>query len=273
MWSGWLLTNKSGALLGVHQKVNRIAKRYVDNNRSDLFFPNIKEILNFEGNNGPDGIKLKSPACDEPWHYYDPYDPKDTKILNLISDHYNALVDSIKNENSTKVAFEAAWLSHAIVDGLTPAHHFPYEQELEKLRGESKETRTTLKKKILINGETKIEMFIKNWQMWGAKGLFLTHGLFEIGIAFIMLPIGYNRLKPSSYDLKEARQLGSVEYFKRKARYIADLNMYQSFYKKGWTTQLARQAKSELIPEITKTVTVIWVLALDEASNRRQLTN
>ncbi len=40
------------------------------------------------------------------------------------------LSHEIRRHNIVRASFEAAWLAHALVDGLTPAHHYPYEEKL-----------------------------------------------------------------------------------------------------------------------------------------------
>src|SRR5581483_12067238 len=104
--------------------------------------------------NGPDAIKRKSPAQDEPWHYFEPFNSNDTQLLQLIDGHHTSLVRALREKNRTRAAFEAAWLAHALVDGLTPAHHYPYEEALEELRGEDRSSRTTLTSRALVKGET-----------------------------------------------------------------------------------------------------------------------
>lgn len=265
MWSGWLLTNKSGSITGAHQRIDRVSLRKLTNLVGEGAFPEVKHILHFEGKNGPDGIKAKSPANDEPWHYYDPFDPDDSMIIGLVEGHYKKLVDALKKKDKHKIAFEAAWMAHALVDGLTPAHHFPYEQELEKLRGEPKETRTTILKKWIIPGETKLKMLVNNWKMWGAKGLFLSHGMYELGVAFILLFMRFHLCEITDYDLKNFHKLGLTEYFKQKAREVALMDMYASYYKHGWTSKLAHQTRDELVPILIKTVTLAWYSAMYDA--------
>lgn len=265
MYSGWLLTNRSGAIVGVHQRIDRVARRYLKEMTDCSAFPKIKHILHFEGKNGPDGIKAKSPANDEPWHYYDPFDPEDSQLIDLIEDHYAQLVDAIRTNNYHRISFEASWLAHALVDGLTPAHHYPYEEELEKLRGEGKETRDSFRKKVIIPGETKGKMFVNNWKMWGPKGLLITHFWFEAGIALIMAPMRFHLCRPSSYDLKTLEEIGIVEFFRRKAREVAMMEMYENYYKRGWTSKLARQVRDELVPILIQVVTLAWYSALQEA--------
>ncbi len=55
-------------------------------------------------------------------------------LIELIKEHYKNLVKELQANNSERISFEAAWLAHAIVDGLTPAHHYPYEAETKRDR-------------------------------------------------------------------------------------------------------------------------------------------
>ena len=112
-------------LLVVHQKIDRVARKNIEPILPDWCdFPDIKNILHFEGKNGPDGVKRKSPAVDEPWHFINPDDPDDTALLGMIDGHIGNLARALRTNNSERAAFEAAWMAHAITDGLTPAHHF-----------------------------------------------------------------------------------------------------------------------------------------------------
>ena len=266
MYSGSTLTNVSGNLVGAHQKIDRVARRALkDVLLNDASFPSKRMILHFEGKNGPDSAKAKLDGEYAPWHFYDPFDPEDGLLLEQINAHFETLIEQLKNGTPERAAFEASWLAHAIVDGLTPAHHYPFEQELERLRGEGKETRTTVAKKVFISGDTKREIVAKNWEMWGAKGLFTTHALFELGAAMIFAPMGGYIGRPTHYDLKTVQHLGLEEYFKRIAREVAMLNMYENFYKRGWTPRLAQIARKELAPRMGRTVTLAWFMAAKQA--------
>lgn len=266
MYSGSTLTNLSGNILGAHQKVDRAARKALKALiTDDSAFPNRRLLLHFEGKNGPDSAKAKLDGENAPWHFYDPFDPDDGQLLDQIEDHYQRLISELKQKNMERAGFEASWLAHALIDGLTPAHHYPFEAELERLRGEGKETRTTVLKKVMISGETKREIFSKNWEMWGAKGLFTTHALFEWGAAMVMAPMTNKIAIPNRYDLKTVQHIGLSEYFKRTAREIAILDMYDNFYKRGWTPNLAKQVRLELAPRMAKIVTLAWYQASCEA--------
>ncbi len=266
MYSGTTLTPMSGRILGAHQKFDRVARNQLAGLLPDrTLFPSARKILHFEGRKGPDAIKRKSPAKDEPWHYYSPFDNSDSQLIELIQDHYNQLVKELKKKNQERVAFEAAWLAHALVDGLTPAHHYPYEDELSEIRGEGKETRTTIREKVIPKGDTKRETFKKSWKVYGPKGLMSTHGLFELGIATLIAPLSMTNAEPSEHDIAIALEIGPVELFRRTAREIAVLDMYERFRKRGWSTKLIVDVRNKLAPSIAKTVTLVWYLALADA--------
>ena len=268
MYSGLtVFTKYSGRLMGAHQKIDRVARRQLAKLISDNSqFPTARKIIQFEGLNGPDGIKRKSPAVDEPWHYFDPFDNTDTQLIDLIQEHYNNLVRELRAGNQERVAFEAAWLSHAIVDGLTPAHHYPYEEKLVELRGgEGLETRTTFKTKLVMPGPTRRARVKNNWKMWGPKGLFTAHASFELGVATLMAPLAFNDARPTPKDIKDIQQVGIVEWFRRTAREVAVLDMYVNYLEKGWTPKLASQVRHKLGPIIIQTVCLTWYAALVDA--------
>lgn len=264
MYSGTTLTKLSGRVMGVHQKIDRIARKHLALVSGDgHLFPATKNILRFEGKDGPDGIKRKSPARDEPWHFYSPFNDADSKIFELINEHYLLLVKHLKHNNLERAAFEASWLSHALVDGLTPAHHYPYEEELTTIRGNTE--RTSVKEKIVMPGDTRKEQVKNNWKMWGPKGLMSAHAMFEFGVASIIKPLTFSDALPTDEDLKRINEIGIAEWFRRTAREIAVLDMYERFYRRGWSTKLTYDVRHKLMPSVIKTVTLAWYSAMIDA--------
>jgi hypothetical protein len=270
MYSGSTVTRYSGRLLGAHQKIDRLARKHLESLLPDNQFPGAGAILYFEGRNGPDAIKRKSPAQDEPWHFLQPFDPDDTQLIQLIEHHYQELVQSLKQSDKVRSSFEAAWLAHAIVDGLTPAHHFPYEEKLVELaNGRQISERTTVIKKLLMPGKSWRQILANNWKMWGPKGLFVTHAAFECGIAMLIAPQKCHpaRLTPDKIEAFQAQSLG--EWFRHLAQDIARLNLYDDFYESGWTVALARRVRSQLSPLIVQAVAIVWYAAALEADPQK----
>lgn len=264
MYSGTTFHNKSGHLVGVHQKIDRVARRHLRQLLPEWCdFPSSKQILYFEGNNGPDGIKRKSPAVDEPWHFIDPYDPDDTALLDIVDEHISNLARALVDGNQERAAFEAAWMAHAITDGLTPAHHYPLEEKLEQLRGgEGLETRNSVLKKGLMPGGTTLDIIKNNWQFWGAKGAMTMHLAFEVGVASVVAYKRFSDGMPPREESDIVRRQGFRTYFVGCIHRVAELDMYENFAKKGWTTTLARQTNKELMPLIIRAVVMGWMTAI-----------
>jgi hypothetical protein len=267
MYSGTTFRDSSGNLLGAHQKIDRVARVALEEALPDTNFPGIRSILHFEGKNGPDGIKRKSPAQDEPWHYIDPLNSNDTALLDMIQMHHDNLVNALRRQRQEKAAFEAAWLAHAVVDGLTPAHHFPLHEVLEQMRGEGLETRTTIRDKLIIHqeGDTRRELLSKNWKYWGAKGIMTTHGLFEWGFAATIAPLKLRTGHPSGNDLVRVRNEGIIPLYQEAIQHVYSLKMYANFQKRGWTRTLAKQTREDLAPLIVRVVTLAWYSAAYKA--------
>ena len=267
MYSGATIRPLSGRVIGAHQKIDRLARvglRGLIGGGAE--FPSIRLILHFEGINGPDAIKRKSPAKDEPWHYYSPFDDSDTRILDIISGHYDDLVKALKKGDEVRAAFEASWLAHAIVDGLTPAHHYPYEEKLAELRGgRSLESRDTLKGKMIMPGNSGLEMLANNWKMWGPRGLLNAHGVFEWGVAVMLAPLTEKRVTLTQDDIVELYKHGTIGLFRLKAKEIAALGIYEKYMRRGWTPQMARQVRKKVVPSIVKMVTLAWYAAAVDA--------
>jgi hypothetical protein len=275
MYAGFITPKHASNWLGAHQKLDRLAyfamRRFVLVHNEAVHargtlahFPSLKSIHHFEGVNGPDGIKLKSPGHGEPSYAYNPRDTSGVSpLLTLLQQHLAQLQEALKDENDERAAFEASWLAHTIVDGLTPAHHYPYEEELEVLRGEGNETRDTKTKKMLIKGSTASETLKKNWQFLGAKGLLTTHQNFEMGVASTLLPLRLRGATPSILEAEYAKEHGLVEVFQITARSIADLRLYERFYETGWTVLLTRDVRTLLLPQMVKTISLAWLLALE----------
>jgi hypothetical protein len=228
----------SGELIGTHRKIDKTARRmlskYLDSAR---LFPSAEQILQFEGINGPDGLKRKSPGVDEPMHFINPQDD-DGVLIGLINDHHINLVKALASRNIERAAFEAAWMAHAITDGLTPAHHYPYQERVKELmKGKDYKQLFGIKIKGIMRGDNLAEALRNNWLYWGTNGIMTKHVAFEYGVANLVavipqknLMLGMSRKNFDNIDYKKVfyRALGRVD----------SLKMYDRFLEKGWTTEL-----------------------------------
>lgn len=270
MYSGTTFRTKSGRVMGVHQKIDRVARRHITKLiPKSQSFPSEHDILHFEGLNGPDGIKRKSPGIDEPWHYIDPTDPNDTAILTMIDDHIFNMAKALKERNAERAAFEAAWSAHAIVDGLTPAHHYPLEEKLEELRGGAGlETRITTREKLVLPGITRRHQFQNNWEYWGAKGVMTTHLAFELGVATTIAPQRFDDTMPNKEELERVKHEPFSRVYGEMIQRIASMDMYKEFSRTGWTRRMASETRDELVPTIIHAVTLAWYQAVYKAREK-----
>lgn len=253
-----------------HQKLDRAAYRHLLDLLPDEHpFPMIKQVLNFEGPQGPDSAKLKRLETGQPWHFVNPLDANDTDLHGQILGHYQALVKALGQSDDVRAAFEAAWLAHALVDGLTPAHHFPYEAELSRLRGgKERDSRKGLAGRLYVRGDTITKSVLQSTKLVGPKGLLTTHAMFEAGAYAIILPLRFKKAVPSQADIESIKAEGVIDVFKQTAREVAEFNLYERFYALGWTQPVSRDVRRELAPRMVRMVTLAWYAAYLEAGKK-----
>lgn len=262
MYSGTTFRHRSGNLVGVHQRIDRVAKKHLVHHIGRTpFFPTIKTILHFEGKNGPDGIKSKSPSVDEPWHFISPNATTNDPLVKTIEDHLYNLSVALKKEDEVRAGFEAAWLSHAIVDGLTPAHHFPLAEKIEELWGKAHSERSSTSDKIIIKGTGRRDSLAKNWEYWGARGIFSAHLFYEMGVASSLTIATFNTIGITDKDLKRVEEEGYIPFFMESIKVIDEMGTYQEFMKTGWSVHLANISRKKLVPLIMKNVCLAWYAA------------
>lgn len=252
-------------VLRTHQKVDRMAYRHLSELLETEPPIDLKSILHFEGPRGPDAARLKKNGNVAPWHFYQP-SADNEKYLNIVRTHHDNLAKEIRKKDAVRAAFEAAWLAHALVDGLTPAHHFPYEIELENLRQSGKETRQTIAGHFFVKGTTSRDSLQRSFELIGPKGLLTTHTSFEAGAAMIIMPLRYSVGKVTEADIELLRRSSLIEVFEIYVQEIDQLKLYERFYKEGWSPALARDVRRELAPRLAKMVTLAWYSAYETAT-------
>lgn len=247
-------------LLHGHQKLDRVARRHLTTllGSDDHRFPNSKHILHFEGKRGPDAPRLKKRAGESPWHFIDPHREEDRELIGLIEQHYASLVSALREQHHSRAAFESAWLAHALVDGLTPAHHYPFGEAIEELRGEPHTTRKGLIGRAYVKGETPLQSVLRTFKLIGPHGVMTNHTTFEGGVYVILQPLKIKRGLPRDIDIKRFQELGIGEYFLQQAKEVAGFSFYARFLRRGWTPDLMRDVRLHLGPRLARLITLAW---------------
>lgn len=262
MYSGTTFHHQSGNVIGAHQRIDRVAKKHLIHHIGMTpFFPSIKTILHFEGKNGPDGIKSKSPSIDEPWHFINPEAGMDDPLITVIKDHLHNLAEALRSEDEVRAGFEAAWLSHAVVDGLTPAHHVPLAEKIEELWGKPHHERSSTKEKFMIKGTGKRDTLSKNWQYWGKGGVFSAHVGYEWGVSMAIATGSFNDIGITHDLLERIEKEGYIPYFLESVKAIDELDTYQEYVKTGWSAYLGSVTRRKLAPTIMRNVCLAWYAA------------
>lgn len=264
---------KADKIAGTHQKIDRAARltlrKILSKNPtfSKVHFPKIDEILVFEGNGGPDGIKTKSPGKDEPWHFVEPYGDL-TPIKTYVENHLFNLSKALSEENYVRASFEAGWMAHAITDALTPAHQYPMTDKIIEISGKKPEERDKIIKKMFLSGKNWRERLLNNWEYIGPKGVMSSHMLYEMGVATMITSIAAKKITndPTKEEISRVLNGDFMKVFEEKIKWVADQKYYETYLEKGWTTSLARNTKSILLPEISKIVALGWFEGIRRAS-------
>lgn len=266
-------SKRSGKLIGVHQKLDKAARLLLTQElgREARVFPSIEKILYFEGTRGPDGLKTKSPGVDEPEHFIQP-DKDDGVLRQYLLDHQYNLTQALINNNHERAAFEAAWMAHAIVDGLTPAHHYPFREVVDELMTD-KDYKKIFGHEIkgIMRGDSLAQAVRNNWLYWGAGGVMTKHIAYEYGVAYVIAPISVKRLMPKKLKKSDFnREIDLEKEFYAALNRIHSFHMYDSFLDNGWNTKLVLETREILIPEIIRMVALGWASSLQQAEKSKK---
>lgn len=159
-------------------------------------------------------------------------------------------------------------MAHAITDALTPAHQYPMTDKIIEISGKKPEERDKIIKKMFLSGKNWRERLLNNWEYIGPKGVMSSHMLYEMGVATMITSIAAKKITndPTEEEISRVLNGNFMEVFEEKIKWVADQKYYETYLEKGWTTSLARNTKSILLPEISKIVALGWFEGIRRAS-------
>lgn len=211
------------------------------------------------------GPSSKTPSRTPPDASKPPKSDDSRSVPEMIVDHRWNLVQALRRHDATRAAFEAAWMAHMIVDGLTPAHHFPLSDVKDQLMT-SEEMMHIFGQPVkgVIRGRSLMETVRNNWLYWGAKGFMSQHVAYEYGVAMIAATLPH-RTMASRIDPQNLFESDFWQTYCNSVKLIQQYKMYERFCQEGWTTELAYDTKNILLPEIVKNIAAGWYSAIQEA--------
>jgi len=176
------------------------------------------------------------------------------------------LHSAIVKKDTIRAAFEAAWGSHLVIDGLTPSHHQPYWEQVGLLSDKDRAKINSRLKRIFLSGESVPKILKNNWSLVGPKGIGTNHILFEAGIESLLLYTTPSRLATSlsSKDQKYLQKHSFWPYYLKSVREIASFDFFDRYQKKGWSTDLAEDVGTYLIPAAVKMTTAFWYASIEK---------
>ncbi len=156
-------------------------------------------------------------------------------------------------------------MAHAIADGLTPAHHYPYSEVVDELMLDMDYKKIFgVEIKGIMRGHNLLEATRNNWIYWGAGGVMTKHIAFEYGIAYAVAASKQKELLPKIEGKLDVSKIDIKKEFYKSLERVNQLDMYGRFLKDGWTTQLAFDVKQVLVPEVVRAITMAWLSSLPE---------
>jgi hypothetical protein len=152
-----------------------------------------------------------------------------------------------------------------IIDGLTPAHHQPFKEQLKANDPRAEAEANSILRRIFVPGTNFRDLFERNWQRLGPRGVGTNHILFEAGIDFIVMPI-----RPKSFptvditveEIKKAKSGHFLEMYWKSVKHVDSLQMFERYEKDSWTPDLADDVREKLIPEVIRMVILAWIAAI-----------
>jgi len=248
--SGTLSGQRSLAILGTHQRINRAAYEGVRGQLS--IFPDLIQINEYEGHLGPDGAWLRGEIADAD-HHFNPLTGEGGAPA-AVQNYYDLLVAELSRPDPdlSKAARYAAWLAHFATDCLTPPHHVGWPNP---------------------EGGPLDNWHDPYWDTSPVWGLQNRYFWFELRafLRYLRRPFPHGDTDEAflAAPSQKAQTSAVQDYLKGKALEVYETRVYQHFLEEGWDDEVVRTLEEVVLPINVSVVQSLWLAADREARTRR----
>ncbi len=233
MFSGVMGRKVTVPLFSTHHLLNRLAYTLLP---KTLEKPSLEAIQHYSGHYGPDGDALRWTGKDSA-HAYNP-DTGEGGALKETSKHLKKASIALGKKHLEQAAYHFAYVSHFIVDALTPAHHVGW------------------KKQVIGSHDWEDP----HWDY--RKFSFNPHVQFELKSA-LCLPWSMKRIVDRAYKMSlKPKEIAGL--MKEKVSEVHDKSLLSRFIKKE---DISYNLRRKLFPSMVTNITAAWGSVLDNVKN------
>ncbi len=206
-------------------------------------FIKLKEIFKYDGAYGPDRLWMKGERATSE-SYYNPMNGQGGALKQIIR-HYSEAKERMIN--NLPWAKDFTWMSHFVVDVLSPSHHFGHKiKPRKKYRDWEDPYFHRINPASLRNRHMIFEAMINGWQIFG------------------------RRFKPKFEELEKIRGEEVSEFIRKTVDKVRALGLYEEFLERGFNRRLWHRVNEELIPKIDYALGVVWWCLMRETAEGKR---
>ena len=222
---------------------NQAYKIAIGNNPSFAQFILLKDIYKYDGGYGPDRFWCRGERSTSESYFNT--DTGEGGALKQIAEHYRRTVQRATRNLTWGKDF--TWMSHFVVDALSPAHHFG---KYQKSKNKHKDW------------EDPYFNYIDNMNSPKNK-----HPFFEGLINFWQV---FSKREIPVFDKLESVNENNIEIFMLNMIFkVKEMKIYEEYVAKGWSRNLWKQIKVKLIPQIEYALAVVWLSLMKDINIER----
>ena len=210
-------------------------------------FIKLKDIYKYDGGYGPDRLWCQGERSTSE-AYFNP-ENGEGGALKQVAEHYRRTV--VRATRNLAWGKDFTWMSHFVVDALSPAHHFGKKRKTRKKYRDWEDPyfNYITQMKSFKNKHTFFEGLTNFWQVFSKRE-----------------KVQFEKLEQVNGD--------NIEIFMLNMIYkVREMKLYEEYVEKGWSRSLWRRIKTKLIPQIVYALAVVWWSLFEEVEAKRDIGN